>query len=402
MNDRVFRAREISPGVHWVGAVDWEVRDFHGYETSKGSTYNAFLVTGRKNVLIDTVKAPFTEQLMQRIASVTDRVDVVISNHSEADHTGALPAVLEAFRPERLLASRAGVENLRAHFHSLTVPPEEVENGGTLTIGDDRFTFLETRMLHWPDSMFTFMPDRNILFSQDAFGMHLAGDDLFAHRYDPGVLRRESAMYYANILNPYSKLVSSLITRVEDMGIRPRIIAPDHGPVWMAGTSAEPGWVVGLWKGWAEGAGRRALVVLYDTMWNATGLMARAVAEGAAESGIPVQVLRAGLTHRSIAATEILEAGALALGSPTLNNGIFPAMADHLEYLKGLRFHGRAWGAFGSHGWSGEAVPRLEKTLEEWKGSRAAESVAARFTPTEADLIRCRAMGAALSKAAGG
>ncbi len=399
MGDRAFRAVEVAPGIHWVGAVDWDVRDFHGYETSRGSTYNAFLITGRRNVLVDTVKAAFTEQLMQRIASVTDRVDVVISNHSEADHSGALPAVLEAFGPERLLASGAGVENLQAHYHGLRVPPEKVENGGTLTIGDNRFTFLETRMLHWPDSMFTFMPDRNILFSQDAFGMHMAGNHLFAHDCDPGVLRRESAMYYANILNPYSKLVANLISKVEEMGIRPHIIAPDHGPLWVAGTSAEPGWVVGLWKGWAEGAGRRSLVVLYDTMWGATGAMARAVAEGAAESGVPVRVLRAGLTHRSVAATEVLEAGALAFGSPTLNNGIFPALADHLEYLKGLRFHGRAWAVFGSHGWSGEAVPRLEKALEEWKGPKVADSVAVRFTPAKADLIRCRAMGVSLSKA---
>ncbi len=397
MAESCFRAREIAPGIHWVGAIDWDVRDFHGYETSMGSTYNAFLVTGEQNVLIDTVKAPFLNELLERVASVTDRVDVVISNHSEPDHTGALPAVLEAFRPGRLLASRAGAENLAAHFHHLRVPPEAVGHGSSVQIGGNTFTFLETKMLHWPDSMFTFMPERNILFSQDAFGMHLASDRLFADELDPGLLRRESAMYYANILNPFSKLVTALLARVAEMGIAPAIIAPDHGPVWREGTPTGPGWVASLWKDWAEGKDRGSLVVLYDTMWNSTGAMARAVAEGA--QGVPVKVMKASNVHRSVVAREMLTAGAVALGSPTLNNGIFPSMADHIAYLSGLRFHGRAAAAFGSHGWSGEAVPILERTLEGWKGLKAGGPVTARFAPASEDLARCRQMGADLAGA---
>jgi flavorubredoxin len=399
MSENCHRAREIAPGIHWVGAIDWDVRDFHGYETSMGSTYNAFLITGDRNILIDTVKAPFRDELLSRIASVTDRVDVVISNHAEPDHTGALPGVLEALRPERLLASGTGAENLMAHYPDLPLRPEPLGNGETLEIGGIGFTFLETKMLHWPDSMFTFMPSRNILFSQDAFGMHLAGAELFAHQVNPGVLRRESAMYYANIINPYSKLVSALLSRVGGMGIQPEIIAPDHGPIWKSGTSTGPEWVISLWSDWARGRHQHRMVVLYDTMWNSTGLMARAVAEGGAAGAVPVKVLRAGNVHRSVVATEILEAGAVALGSPTLNSGIFPTMADHLEYLRGLRFGGRASGVFGSHGWSGEAVPRLVKALEEWKSTAVADPVAVKFSPTCGDLALCREMGLKLAEA---
>jgi flavorubredoxin len=399
MSDSCFRAREISPGVHWVGAIDWDVRDFHGYETSLGSTYNAFLVTGEQNVLIDTVKAPFRTELLERVASVTDRVDVLISNHSEPDHTGALPEVLSALRPKRFLASKIGADTLMAHFHDLPVRPEAVENGATLEIGGNSFTFLETRMLHWPDSMFTFMPKRNILFSQDAFGMHMAGADLMAHHYDPGVLRRESAMYYANILNPFSKLVAALLGKVAGLGIKPDIIAPDHGPIWFSGTATGPEWVTGLWKEWAEGRNRDSAVILYDTMWNSTGLMARAIAEGASSLNVPVRVLKAGNVHRSVAALAMLSAGAVALGSPTLNNGIFPALSDHIEYLRGLRFHDRACAAFGSHGWSGEAVPILEKVLSEWKGLPAGGSVAVKFAPTSEDMAKCRALGVELARA---
>jgi len=375
------------------------LRDFHGYETSLGSTYNAFLVTGEQNVLIDTVKAPFKNELLERVASVTDRVDVLISNHSEPDHTGALSEVLRALKPKRLLASKIGAETLMAHFHDLPVRPEAVENGATLEIGGNSFTFLETRMLHWPDSMFTFMPGRNILFSQDAFGMHMAGADLMAHHYEPGVLRRESAMYYANILNPFSKLVTALLGKVAGVGIKPDIIAPDHGPIWFSGTATDPGWVTGLWKDWAEGRNRDSVVILYDTMWNSTGLMARAIAEGASSMDVPVRVLKAGNVHRSEAALALLSAGAVALGSPTLNNGIFPALADHIEYLRGLRFHDRVCAAFGSHGWSGEAVPLLEKVLSDWKGVPAGESLAVKYAPTGEDLAKCRALGVELARA---
>lgn len=399
MSESCFRAREISPGVHWVGAIDWDVRDFHGYETSLGSTYNAFLVTGEQNVLIDTVKAPFRTEFLDRVASVTDRVDVLISNHSEPDHTGALPEVLKALRPRRLLASKIGAENLMAHFHDLPVRPEAVESGSTLDIGGNSFTFLETRMLHWPDSMFTFMPGRNILFSQDAFGMHMAGSDLMAHHYEPGVLRRESAMYYANILNPYSKLVTALLGKVAGLGIKPDIIAPDHGPLWFSGTATGPDWVTGLWKDWAEGRNRDGVVILYDTMWNSTGLMARAIAEGASSLGVAVRVFKAGNAHRSVTAHAMLSAGAVALGSPTLNYGIFPALSDHIEYIRGLRFHDRACAAFGSHGWSGEAVPLLDRELSVWKGVPAGKSLAVKFAPTGEDLAKCRELGVELARA---
>lgn len=399
MPDSCFRAREISPGVFWVGAIDWDVRDFHGYETSMGSTYNAFLVTGEQNVLIDTVKAPFRSEFLERVASVTDRVDILISNHAEPDHTGSLPEVLKALRPKRLLASKIGAENIMAHYHDLPVRPETVENGSTLDLGGNSYTFIETRMLHWPDSMFTFMPGRNILFSQDAFGMHMAGADLMAHHYEPGVLRRESAMYFANILNPYSKLVTALLGRVAAQGIRPDIIAPDHGPIWFSGTATGPDWVTGLWKEWAQGSNRDGVVILYDTMWNSTGLMARAIAEGAGSLGVPVRVLKAGNVHRSAAALAMLSAGAVALGSPTLNNGIFPALSDHIEYLGGLRFHYRACAAFGSHGWSAEGVPLLDRVLSGWKGVPAGESIAVRFAPTGEDLAKCRMLGAGLARA---
>ena len=399
MPESCFRAREISPGVFWVGAIDWDVRDFHGYETSLGSTYNAYLVTGEQNVLIDTVKAPFRSEFLERVASVTDRVDILISNHAEPDHTGSLPEVLKALRPKRLFASKIGAENIMAHYHDLPVRPETVENGSTMDLGGNSYTFLETRMLHWPDSMFTFMPGRNILFSQDAFGMHMAGADLMAHHYEPGVLRRESAMYYANILNPFSKLVTALLGRIAGLGIRPDIIAPDHGPVWFSGTATGPDWVTGLWKVWAEGGNRDSVVILYDTMWNATGTMARAVAEGAASLGVPVRVLKAGNVHRSAAALAMLSAGAVALGSPTLNNGIFPALSDHIGYLGGLRFHDRACAAFGSHGWSGEAVPLLDRVLSDWKGVPVGESLSVRFTPTGEELKKCRALGSLLARA---
>jgi flavorubredoxin len=193
--------------------------------------------------------------------------------------------------------------------------------------------------------------------------------------------------------------VTALLGKVAALGIKPDIIAPDHGPLWFSGTATGPDWVTGLWKDWAEGRNRDSVVILYDTMWNSTGLMARAIAEGAASLGVPVRVFKAGNAHRSVTAHAMLSAGAVALGSPTLNNGIFPALSDHIEYLRGLRFHDRACAAFGSHGWSGEAVPLLDRELSVWKGVPAGDSLAVKFAPAGEVLAKCRELGVELARA---
>ncbi|RKY21128.1 MAG: FprA family A-type flavoprotein [Planctomycetota bacterium] len=393
----VFKARRITDNVYWVGAVDWSIRDFHGYLTSRGTTYNAFLVMGEKTTLIDAVKKPFGEELLARIASVVEpeRIDYVVSNHAEPDHTGALPYVLERVKPEKVFASKMGAKALAEHYGLDGVTA--VENGGKLDIGGLTLSFMETRMLHWPDSMFTILEEERLLFSQDAFGMHLAGLELFADEIERSVLECEGAKYYANILTPYSKLVAALLAKVKAAGLAFDVVAPDHGPIYRTPEDIE--WVLGAYERWAAQRPAPRAAVVYDSMWGSTDRMARAIAEGLTASGVEAKVMALGACHRSDVATEVLESGALVVGSPTLNNNLFPTVADVMSYLKGLKFSNLVGAAFGSYGWSGESVKQVAALLDEMGVEQAAPPLAVKYVPAEADLKACRELGSKVAKA---
>ena len=386
----VFNAVKVVEGVYWVGAVDWGVRDFHGYATKRGTTYNAFLVLGQKTVLVDTVKKPFFGEMMARVASVVDpaSIDVIISHHAEMDHSGCLPEAAAAIRPERILASEQGVKALSMHFGALP-GLEAVAEGTVFDAGGFTFHFMETRMLHWPDSMFSYLPERNLLFSQDGFGMHLASAQRFADELDEKVLREEAARYYGNILLPYSPLVLKLAEKVAASGLRLDVIAPDHGPIWRRDT----GRILNLYVEWASQKPTRKAVVVYDTMWGSTEKMARAIEEGLSAGGALPKLMPLSGNHRSDVATEILEAGALVVGSPTLNNQLFPTVADVLCYLKGLKRKGLVGASFGSYGWAGKIVQQLDEQLKGLGVELVGEGVQVQYVPTAAALLPCVELG---------
>ncbi len=385
------RAIQIAPNIYWVGAVDWELRYFHGYDTERGSTYNAFLVTGPEPVLVDTVKAPFWNEMMARIRSVLDpsEIQYVVSNHAEMDHSGGLAKTVHTVRPKAVFASKMGVQALAAQLH-WDQEVQAVADGQVIELGGRPFQFFETRMVHWPDSMFTYLPKDKVLFSQDAFGMHLATEDLFADHIDPAVLRWEAAKYYANIVMPFSEIVARLLDRVRDAGLDIQILAPDHGPLWRGEGIQE---VLGWYGQWSHRLVRPKAVVLYDTMWKSTAAMATAIADGITLEGVECVVLPLSGTNRATAATHALDAAALVVGSPTLNRNIFPTVADVLTYLKGLRPPARFGAVFGSYGWSGESVGLLRKELEAMKLPVLEQEMKIRYVPTEEDLAACRRFG---------
>jgi flavorubredoxin len=390
MVEGIFKAVKVTEDVWWVGAIDWNIREFHGYQTRRGSTYNAYLILADKITLVDTVKAPFREEMMARIASVVDpaKIDYIVSNHSEMDHSGALPEVIRAVNPEKVFASAAGVKTL-AELFPLDREITAVKDGEMLSLGNRTLTFLETRMLHWPDSMFAYLNEEELLFSQDAFGMHYASLERFADECDPAILAYEAATYYANILLPYSPLVVKLIEKVTAAGLGFRIIAPDHGPVWRK----ETGGIIGSYAKWASQKPEAKAVVVYGTMWHSTERMARAVSEGLAAGGLRVKLMSMDEVHRSDVVYELLDAGAIAVGSSTLNNQILPNMADVLTYLRGLKPRNLIGAAFGSYGWSGEAVKQIEEILAEMKVERAGEGIRAKNVPDAGCLARCCEMG---------
>ncbi len=398
MDRHLFDAVPVRDGIYWVGAIDWAVRNFHGYTTGRGTTYNAYLLTGDRNILVDTVKEPFHDEMMRRIASVIDPgdVSVVISNHAEPDHSGSLPRTLGELAPDTVYASAMGVKALGNIFHrdlNLTA----VKDGETVDIGGRVITFYETRMLHWPDSMVSWLPNEKVLISQDAFGMHLAGSERFADQVNPTVLEFEAGAYFANILLPYADLIPKAVARLVGAGVAPEVIAPDHGPVWR--TPEQITWILGRYGVWSEQKPQRKAVIVYDTMWGSTLLMARAVEEGFQEKGIRAVFMPLAGSHRSDVATEILDAGALVVGSPTLNRTMFPTVADVMCYLKGLKPKNLVGGVFGSYGWGGGAVRELEEMLDGMGVERPAESVTAVYVPDDEALGRCRDMGSAIADA---
>lgn len=386
----VYSAVKISDHVYWVGAIDWTIRDFHGYTTPHGSTYNAYLIMADKITLIDTVKAPFKDEMLARIESVVDptQIEYIISNHSEMDHSGCLMEVIDLIKPQKVFASVMGVKTLKELFHDQReiIP---LKDGESLSLGNMELTFMETRMIHWPDSMFSYLACDQLLFSQDAFGMHLASLERFADEIPAATLEYEAATYYANIVLPYSPVVLKALEKVAETGWKINIIAPDHGPVWRKDLET----IIELYQKWALQKPTAKAVVVYATMWHSTEKMAGVISESLAEAGIKVKLMSMNETHRSEVIYEVLNAGALIVGSPTLNNNILPQMADVMTYLKGLKPANLIGAAFGSYGWSGESVRHLEEMLKEMKVEIAAGAVAAKHVPDDAVLVKCRELG---------
>jgi len=386
----LFKAARVTDHVYWVGAIDWAVRDFHGYLTNRGTTYNTYLILADKITLVDTVKAPFKEEMLSRVASVIDPGDIayVISNHSEMDHSGCLPEVIQAVKPEKVFASVMGASALAEHFH-LDREIVAVKDGESISLGNMSVSFVETRMLHWPDSMFTYLAEDGVLFSQDAFSMHLASSERFDDEISDDILDYEAAKYFANILMPLSSAVSKLLEKIGGPGIAEGIVATDHGPIWRKDVNK----IVESYSRWAAQKPTKKAVVAYDTMWQSTAMMARAIGEGLKAGGAEAKLMPLRACHRSDVATEILDAGALLVGTPTLNNNMFPTVADALTYLKGLKPRNLIGAAFGSYGWSGEAVGQVEDVLRGMKVDLIGESIKVKYVPDDEALAQCHSLG---------
>jgi flavorubredoxin len=383
----------LCENIDWVGSVDWTIRDFHGYDTQRGTTYNAYLVRDEKTALIDTVKAPFAEELLRNVALLTDpaHVDYVVCNHAELDHAGALPEVIRAMPRATLLCDKKCAAALGEHFDTSSWRIRIVASGETISLGRRTLQFIETPMVHWPESMFTYVPEERLLFSMDAFGQHYAGSERFEDELDISAVMQEAKTYYANIVMPYGHAVLSCLERLA--GVPVEMIAPSHGLIWRSHVAE----IVEAYRLWAQNRPQPKVLVIYDTMWESTAAMAAAILEGASQPGVtaaPIHIRRSSLTH---VAGEVLDAAAVAFGSATLNRGMMPMAAATLCYLQGLRPQNKAAVAFGSYGWGRggpEAVDQALRTLE-WEILR--EPLLARYRPTAEILDQCRQTGRLLA-----
>lgn len=375
------KAVKICDNIYWVGAVDWTLRNFHGYTTSMGSTYNAYLIVDETVALIDTVKANFAGEMLERIASVIDpsKIQVIVSNHVEPDHSGAIPAVLAVAPQAKVITSEPqGVRGLTAHYGALNYQP--VKAGATLSLGRHTLQFTPTPMVHWPDNMVTYCPEEKLLFSNDAFGQHYASSGRFDDEERIDVVFEEARKYYANIVMPYGQQTAAAIKAVGGLDIG--LICPSHGVIWRKNIHE----IVRRYQSWCQNETDGSAAVIYDSMWHSTETMAKTVAETFREEGRIVRLYDLKVCHNSDIISDILTAKYIAVGSPTLNNNMLPTVAGFLTYMRGLAPKGRVGFAFGSYGWGGQSIAQVEQALEGCGFDKLCESVRIQYIPKKDDL----------------
>jgi flavorubredoxin len=389
---------ELKKGVYWVGVVDWDLKQFHGHElsTHRGSTYNSYLVVDNKVALVDTVWGPFQDQLIKNISEVIDpaKIDIVVANHSETDHSGGLPLVMKHCPNATLVVSKRGAESVEGHYHQ-SWKFHAVKTGDKLNIGANDLVFVEAPMLHWPDSMFTYLTGLNILMPNDAFGQHYATAFRFNDQVDQKELFEEALKYYVNILTPFSDRVIKKIDEVLALNLPVDIIAPSHGVIWRK----DPLQIVKKYQEWAAQKPEPRVVFLYDSMWHGTRKMAEAIGAGLAEKGVPFRFINMGVSDRNDALVEVFKSRTILLGSPTLNNGPISTMMPVIEDLRGLKFQNKIGAAFGCYGWSGEAVKIMEEHLAKCKIPVIREGIKCKWQPSPKDLEDCKAFGREIADA---
>jgi flavorubredoxin len=372
---------ELKPGIYWVGGIDWNLRDFHGYMTPRGSTYNAYLIVDEKIVLVDTVKHYMFDEMLARIKAIIDpsRIDIIVSNHVEMDHSGSLPKLLAIAPNATVVTSPQGEKGLKRHYKK-DWNFKVVESGDVLNIGKRNLHFVHIPMVHWPDSMVTYIPEEKILLSNDAFGQHIATSERWDSQIDWGIAREEAAKYYANIVMPFGTQVKKALEVLS--GLKIDIIAPSHGLMWKKHIPD----IMAEYKKWCNYEHEEKALVIYDTMWGSTEKMANKIAEGLYESGISVRVYNLKYSDISDIMTHVLTAKYILIGSPTLNNGMMPTIGAFLTYVKGLKPRKKIGLAFGSYGWSGQAAGMIEDEMKTIGWEVPIEKLRMTYIPDENEL----------------
>lgn len=381
---------KIAENIYWVGAVDWNIRDFHDYTTKRGSTYNAYLIVDDKIALVDTVKNVFSDELLRNVRDTVDpeKIDYIIVNHVEMDHSSALPLVKGYMKNATVIASTRGKEAIIQHYGDV-FKIETVKTGDQLKLGERTLQFVEAPMLHWPDSMFTYVLPDKILMPNDAFGQHLATSQRFDDEVDEHVLMEEAEKYYANILMLLGPLIKRKIEEVGQLGIAPVMIAPSHGVIWRS----NPAKIVNAYLDWSVCKSKQKVSIVYDTMWGSTEKMAKAIADGAISERVDVKILKLRATDVTEIVTEILDSKAVIVGSPTLNNGMFPTLSNFLTYITGLKPKDKLWSFFGSYGWGGGAVRNMAEMARRAGFEVREPPIEVKFIPTSDDLKKCFRLG---------
>ena len=387
-------SKRVTDKVTWVGKIDWELKKFHGDElsTMEGSSYNSYLIRDKKTVLIDTVWGPYDTEFVNRLKEEIDlkEIDYIVMNHNESDHSGTLPALMREIPDTPIYCTKKGESILRGLYHQ-DWNYVNVKTGDELEIGDSKLVFVEASMLHWPDTMMTYMTGENILFSNDVFGQHYASEMLYDDMDDISKLLHEAEKYYTNIITPFSTFVTKKLAEVQGMNLKIDLVAPSHGIIWRENI----GLIMDLYAKWANNYQEDQITLIYDTMWQSTRKMAEAIAEGIqqASPNTTIKLLNAVKNDKNDILVEVFKSKAILVGSPTINNGFSYAIAGILEMIKGLKFKNKKAASFGSYGWSGEAAKQIKEFLEESKFAIVNDGIRVNWAPDQETIEQLREYG---------
>lgn len=387
-------SKRVTDKVTWVGKIDWELKKFHGDElsTMEGSSYNSYLIRDKKTVLVDTVWGPYDTEFVNRLKEEIDlkEIDYIVMNHNESDHSGTLPALMREIPDTPIYCTKKGESILRGLYHQ-DWNYVNVKTGDELEIGDSKLVFVEASMLHWPDTMMTYMTGENILFSNDVFGQHYASEMLYDDMDDISKLLHEAEKYYTNIITPFSTFVTKKLAEVQGMNLKIDLVAPSHGIIWRENI----GLIMDLYAKWANNYQEDQITLIYDTMWQSTRKMAEAIAEGIqqASPNTTIKLLNAVKNDKNDILVEVFKSKAILVGSPTINNGFSYAIAGILEMIKGLKFKNKKAASFGSYGWSGEAAKLIKEFLEESKFAIVNDGIRVNWAPDQETIEQLREYG---------
>lgn len=392
--------KKVLNNVSWIGYMDWELKSFHGdeYSINNGSSQNAYLIEEEKTVLVDTVWKPHAYDFVENLKEEIDLndIDYIIMNHGEVDHSGALVSLMKEIPETPIYCSSNCVKSLRGQYQEAKDwNLQVVKTGDSLDIGNGKqLIFVEMRMLHWPDSMATYLTKDNILFSMDAFGQHFAVEELFNDLADQDLLYREAMKYYANILNPFSPILKKKLEEIQALNLPFDMIAPSHGAIWRD----NPTQIVEKYAAWADGYQENQITILYDTMWESTGLMANGIAHyiSQLDPDVRVKVFNVAKTDKNDVITEVFKSKAIAVGSPTNLNDILPNVQAIIHFMRTLKFKNKKAIAFGSYGWSGESVKILDERLAEAGFEVLDGSLRIQWVPDQEQLKDCKRVAEAL------
>ena len=392
--------KQINEYVTWVGKIDWELKKFHGdeFSTIKGSSYNSYLIRDEKTVLIDTVWLPYDKEFVENLKKEIDlkKIDYIIINHGEVDHSGALVELMKEIPNTPIYCTSNAVKSIKGQYHKEWnfIP---VKTGDTLNIGKHTLTFIEAPMLHWPDTMFTYMDKENILFSNDVFGQHYATESLYADKVDKEELYKEAIKYYANIVAPFGMFVTKKISEIIKMNIQIDMICTSHGVIWRE----NPMQIVEKYLEWANSYKENQITIIYDTMWNNTRKMAESIAKGIynQDKEVTIKLMNTAKEDKTDVLTEVFKSKTILVGSSTVNNGYLFSIAGILELIKGTKLKNKKASAFGSYGWSGEATKQITEELQKCGFEIINDGIKCNWTPDEETLEKCVEFGKQVAKA---